>query len=91
MSIGNFAVENGAENTEWPEPVKRAFLALCLIADEHDFSILCAIGFNRPLSRGGEHHLGAFFSPRASTNPHRREMCQDMAELFRKAVERETQ
>lgn len=91
MSERGFSVENGADNKDWPEPVKRAFLALCFVADQNDFSVLCAVGFNRTLAQAGEIKLEAFFSPRASTNPHRVEMLKDMVELFQKSVERSTQ
>jgi len=84
-------VQTGDEATEWPEPVRRAFVEMCLIADAHHFDVICAVGFDFKSAKGGDVRMGAFFSPRASSNPHRAEMCDDIRRLFEKIVERSTQ
>jgi hypothetical protein len=43
------------------------------------------------LARRGEVHMDAFFSPRASANPHHAEMCEDVRDLFYRIVERSKQ
>lgn len=91
MSEGKLVVQTGLDNSEWPDPVKRAFIKLCLIADEHHFDIMCAVGFNIERAKAGDFHLGAFFSPRASGNLHRAELATDIAELFQKIAERSKQ
>jgi hypothetical protein len=87
----NFIKTNGLDDQEWPRAAKEAFLRLCEIADDHAFSVLCAVGFNRHSARTGNLCMTSFFSPRASLNPHQVEMLEDIAELFRRSVERSKQ
>jgi hypothetical protein len=91
VSEEKLIVVTGGEDTEWPEAVKRAFLAFHLFADAHGFSVMCAVGLNLEKAKAGEAHLSAFFSPRASSNPHRAEMFTDMARMFHKMAERSKQ
>jgi hypothetical protein len=84
-------VQTGDQESDWPEPVRRAFIHLCLLADEHGFDMICGIGFDLEKAKRGSVHLSAFFSPRASTNPHRTEMCEDIRHLFEQIVKRGTQ
>ncbi len=62
MSESKIIVENGADTKDWPEPVKRAFLNLCWLADQYDFSVLCAVGLNRVQAAAGDIKLESFFS-----------------------------
>lgn len=84
-------VQKTSESAEWPEDVKRAFLRLVAVADSCEFSIICAVGFSRARAKEGENHLSTQLSPRASTNPHRAELCADIAELFAMIAERSKQ
>lgn len=91
MSEGKLIIQRGDEASEWPEPVRRAFVQLCLLAEKYNFNIMCAVGFDVVLAKRGEFHLGTFFSPRASSNPHRAELATDIAALFEKIAERSKQ
>lgn len=72
------------QDRDWPEPVKRAFIEFCQLADQHEFNVLCAVGFPMKDARAGQLRLNSFFSPRASGNPDLSGMCDDIAELFEK-------
>jgi hypothetical protein len=76
------------ESKDWPEPVKRAFLTFCEIADQNRVSILTAVGINRAKHGEPDFGLTCFFSSRTSSNPHKVEMCEDIAHLFQKIAER---
>lgn len=39
--MNRFVKTTGLDDTEWPRPVKEAFLAFCALADQHDFSVGC--------------------------------------------------
>lgn len=86
-----FRVENSAESSEWPIPVKKALLALVATAVENDFSILAAVGLNMKAARDGQMILSAMMSPNASSNPHRGELCDDVAKMFQRMAERSKQ
>jgi hypothetical protein len=87
---------NGMDDEEIPMPVKRAFLEFCACADQYDFEVLLIVGFNIANARAARASKSAFalasmMSPRASSNPDRAEIFEDVAELFRKAAERSRQ
>lgn len=75
-------VEMTAESSEWPEPIKEAFFRLCLAATEYDFNVLAIVGLDMKAARAGEVRVSSILSPRASTNPHRGELCEDISRLF---------
>jgi hypothetical protein len=91
VSTKGLSVQNGADNQDWPEPVKREFLKLHFLAREYGFDVVCAVGFNLTRAKAGEAAITAFFSPTASANPHLTEMLTDIAELFTKSAERRKQ
>ena len=91
MSENKLVIENMAESDEWPMEVKRAFLEFALLADRHGFNVMCAVGMNMRLQSKAQYRLSCSFSPRASSNPHRVEMCADIAEMFHKMSERSKQ
>jgi hypothetical protein len=91
VSENRLVVTNGAESDEWPLAVKRAFMEFELLADRHGFHVMCAVGMNMAHQSAQNWRLSCFFSPRASSNPHRAEMCADIAEMFQKMSERSKQ
>ena len=86
-----FIATTGDKDIEWPRPVKDAFIRFCAVANQHDFDVLCAVGFNMANAKAGQVCITSFFSPRASSNPHQTEMLQDISNLFRASVERSKQ
>jgi hypothetical protein len=84
-------VEKTAESSEWPKPLKDRFFRLCLLANELDFNVLGIVGLDMKAARAGEVRVSAIMSPRASTNPHRAELCEDIARLFQAMAERSKQ
>ena len=84
-------VEKTAESSEWPQPIKDAFVRLCLVATELDFNVLSIVGLDMKAARAGEVRVSAILSPRASTNPHRAELCEDISRLFHAKAERSKQ
>ena len=92
MNSGDrFIATTADKDIEWPQPVKAAFLQFWATAREHDFSVLCAVGFNLANAKAGHTCITSFFSPSASRNPHQAEMLQDISNLFRASVERSKQ
>jgi len=91
VSENQLIITNMAESEEWPTEVKKAFLAFALFADQHGFNVMCAVGMNMRLQSKAQYRLSCSFSPRASSNPHRVEMCADIAEMFHKMSERSKQ
>jgi hypothetical protein len=85
---GKVVLQHGMENSEWPRPVGEAFIRLCLLAHEHGFDLICAVGFNIEHSKAGHHMLCTMLSPSASTNPHQAEMLDDVADLFKRSADR---
>ena len=73
----------GHDDHEWPREVKEAFVRLTQLADDHDFSVLCALGLNHK-----ERRISAFFSPHTSANPHLANLCDDVSEMFQKMAKR---
>ena len=91
MSDEQLLTGNGCDDKDWPDVVKEDLLKLFQSADEQDFSMICAVGLNREAARQGEIRLSVFFSPRSSSNPHFGDMVKDLALLFRKMAERQSQ
>jgi hypothetical protein len=87
----SFHIENAADTPEWPDPVKVAFLRLVEAAVASDFNVIAAVGLNMKAARAGEVRLSAMFSPNASSNPHRVELCQDIVSLFQGMADRSKQ
>ena len=85
---GKVTLQRGMGNTEWPTAVGEAFIRLCLLAHDHGFDLICAVGFNIEHSKAGQHSLCMMLSPSASTNPHQAEMLDDIAELVKRSADR---
>ena len=88
---GKLVVQRGGDNSEWPRPVGEAFVRFCLFAQEHDFDVICAVGFNLEHAKRGQHALCTMFSPTASTNPQQTEMLAVIVELFEAVLKRSKQ
>lgn len=76
-------IQSGDQTDEWPEAVKRAFIELTMLAREHNFRVVGALGLNVERER-----ISVFFSPHTSQNPNLADMCDDLSEMFQKMAKR---
>lgn len=84
MTNDNYNVSlTTGDAADWPDPVKQGFAYLVMKADDCGFSIMGTIALNRETRT-----ISVMFSPRASSNPHLYEMCEDLSEMFEKMAKR---
>lgn len=74
---------HGDETDEWPDEVKQGFHYLMMKAEDSSLAMIGAIACNKETRV-----ISVMFTPRASSNPHLYQMCEDLRDMFAKMAKR---